>query len=186
MSGRGIFPGNVYAYRCDNDQGYGIMVPVKTSRGWDLIDTYHLSPPSMKPGETLDEASVREITELGSGEYDGYVSRVVSDIQRREVAARIREILRDDPHGWLDAMVVNAVTDVLGEGVAIGETVADLIDRPTCNDVGDDWEFHCSACGCELDIREKEVGEPTMWKDGAAQVPKYCPNCGAEVVITSD
>ncbi len=63
---------------------------------------------------------------------------------------------------------------------------ADLIDRPTCNDVGDDWEFHCSACGCELDILEMEVGEPTMWKDGAAQVPKYCPSCGAEVVTTSD
>ena len=68
----------------------------------------------------------------------------------------------------------------------IGKLIDCKIDRPTCNDVGDDWEFHCSACGCELDIREMEVGEPTMWKDGAAQVPKYCPSCGAEVVTTSD
>ena len=78
-SDNGIRPGDVYAYRCDNDQGYGIMVPVKTSRGWDFIDTYHLHSTSMKPGETLDEASVRNIIELGSGEYDGYVSRVVGD-----------------------------------------------------------------------------------------------------------
>lgn len=78
-----IRPGDVYAYRCDNDQGYGIMVPVKTSRGWDLIDTYHLSSPIMKPGETLDEASVREIIELGSGEYDGYVGRVVSNFYHK-------------------------------------------------------------------------------------------------------
>ena len=85
---------------------------------------------------------------------------MISDKERRAVAARMREIMRDDPHGWLDIMVAKA----------------------TCNDVGDDWEFHCSACGCELDIREMEVGEPTMWKDGAAQVPKYCPSCGAEVV----
>lgn len=73
---------------------------------------------------------------------------MISDEKRREVAARMREIMRDDPHGWLDAMVVNAVTDVLGEGVAIGETVADLIDRPTCRNVsGYQDTFKCSGCG---------------------------------------
>lgn len=78
-----IRPGDVYAYSCDNDHGYGIMVPVKTSDGWDFIDTYHLHSTSMKPGETLDEASVRNIIELGSGEYDGYVSRVVGDFYHK-------------------------------------------------------------------------------------------------------
>ena len=66
---------------------------------------------------------------------------MISDSERRAVAARMREILRDDPHGWLDAMVMNAVTDVLGEGVAIGGTVADLIDRPTCHISETDHEF---------------------------------------------
>ncbi len=87
-----IRPGDVYAYRCDNDQGYGVMVPVKTSRGWDFIDTYHLRPPSMKPGETLDEASVREIIELGTGEFDGYVSRVVSDFYHKNAIFHCEEV----------------------------------------------------------------------------------------------
>lgn len=91
-SDNGIRPGDVYAYRCDNDQGYGIMVPVKTSDGWDFIDTYHLSTPPMKPGETLDEASVREITELGSGEYDGYVGRVVSNFYNKNAILHCKTV----------------------------------------------------------------------------------------------
>ena len=59
---------------------------------------------------------------------------MVSDEERREVAARMREIMRDNPHGWLDVMVANAVVGVMGDGEKIGETVADLIDRPTCAD----------------------------------------------------
>ena len=68
-----ILPGNVYEYYCDNDQGYGYMVPVRTSDGWDFIDTYHLDIPATKSDETSDEASVRRITELGFGEHDGFV-----------------------------------------------------------------------------------------------------------------
>lgn len=92
MSDKGIRPGDVYAYRCDNNQGYGIMVPVKTSRGWDFIDTYHLGSPAMKPGETLDEASVREIIELGTGEYDGYVGRVVSNFYHENAIFHCEEV----------------------------------------------------------------------------------------------
>lgn len=91
-SDNGIRPGDVYAYRCDNGQGYGIMVPVKTSDGWDFIDTYHLGSPSMKPGETLDEASVRNIIELGSGEFDGYVSRVVSNFYHQNAIFHCEEV----------------------------------------------------------------------------------------------
>lgn len=91
-SDNGIRPGDVYAYRCDNHQGYGIMVPVKTSRGWDFIDTYHLGSPTMKPGETLDEASVREIIELGNGEHDGYVSRVASNFYHENAIFHCEEV----------------------------------------------------------------------------------------------
>ena len=71
-------PGDVYEYSCGNDQGYGYMVPVKTSNGWDFIDTYQLDIPWLQDGETKDEASIRRIIELGTSEHDGYVSRATS------------------------------------------------------------------------------------------------------------
>lgn len=110
---------------------------------------------------------------------------MISEKARSEAAENLRQFLSVpyDERVW-DRTDLQTVGRLIGTPIGgnIIERLADLIDRPTCNDVGDDWEFHCSACGCELDIREMEVGEPTMWKDGAAQVPKYCPSCGAEVV----
>lgn len=73
-----IMPGDVYECSCGNDQGYGYMIPVKTSKGWDFIDTYQLDIPWRKDGETGDDASIRRIIELGHGEHDEYVSRVTS------------------------------------------------------------------------------------------------------------
>lgn len=73
-----IRPGDVYEYSCCNDQGYGYMIPVKTSGGWDFIDTYQLGIPWSKDGETSDDASIRRIIELGHGEHDGYVSNQTS------------------------------------------------------------------------------------------------------------
>lgn len=96
---------------------------------------------------------------------------MISDDERREVAKRMRGILRDDPHGWLDAMVVNAVTDVLGEGEKIGETVADLIDRPTCRICATDHEYEDSVRCDRCRMTFRRPWEPF----------KYCPNCGAEV-----
>ena len=89
-----ILPGNVYKYCCDNDQGYGYMVPVRTSDGWDFVDTYHLDIPVMKPGETSDEASARRIVELGLGEHDGYVSCRVSDFYYRNAFLRRKTVPR--------------------------------------------------------------------------------------------
>ena len=102
---------------------------------------------------------------------------MISDEERRAVAVRMREILRDDPHGWLDAMVVNAVTDVMGEGVAIGETVADLIDRPTCRIgyVPGSADRSCSACGATFSTGTYQGG------DHEEHEFMFCPNCGAEV-----
>lgn len=73
-----IRPGDVYEYLCGNDQGYGYMIPVKTSKVWDFIDTYQLGIPWRNDGETGDGASVRRIIELGHGEHDRYVSRATS------------------------------------------------------------------------------------------------------------
>lgn len=82
-NGAPIRPGDVYTYNCHNDQGYGYMIPVKTSNGWDFIDTYQLDIPSRKDGETGDDASIRRIIELGHGEHDGYVSRSTSMFYHR-------------------------------------------------------------------------------------------------------
>lgn len=106
---------------------------------------------------------------------------MISDQQRREVAAKMREIAHIKPGWTLDSLIVAAITsstDAMRQ--PISETVADLIDRPTCRDVGDGYTFRCSACGCELDIDDRE-GEPTMWLGGSPMVPRHCPNCGAEV-----
>lgn len=102
---------------------------------------------------------------------------MISDKQRRAVAARMREIMRQYPHGFLDNMIAQSILDVMGEGVTIGETVADLIDRPTCRLDLTDVETHgnvkvrvyeCSRCGrtCE-DVYGKY---------------ERCPHCGGVVV----
>lgn len=101
---------------------------------------------------------------------------MISDEERRAVAARMREIMRDDPHGWLDVMVAKAVANVLVDGVKIGETVADLIDRPTCRNVADPHDgshFECSKCGERWELT---CGSP------ADNHLNYCPQCGAKVV----
>nr|DAK67712.1 MAG TPA: hypothetical protein [Caudoviricetes sp.] len=87
-----ILPGNVYEYHCDNDQGYGYMVPVRTSDGWDFVDTYHLDIPVRKLGETSDEASVRRITELGLGEHDGYVNHRLSGYYHHNASLHNRSV----------------------------------------------------------------------------------------------
>lgn len=102
---------------------------------------------------------------------------MISDKQRRAVAARMREIMRQYPHGFLDNMIAQSTLDVMGEGVTIGETVADLIDLPTCRLDLTDVETHgnvkvriyeCSRCGrtCE-DVYGKY---------------ERCPHCGGVVV----
>lgn len=96
---------------------------------------------------------------------------MISDKQRRAVAARMREIMRQYPHGFLDNMIAQPILDVMGEGVTIGETVADLIDRPTCEMQREGEGFRCSACGTFHDM------------SGFDEFPwPYCPNCGAGVV----
>lgn len=105
---------------------------------------------------------------------------MISDDKRREVAARMREIMRRYPHGFLDNMVAQSILDVMGEGMTIGETVADLIDRPTCRNLSmkPADEFLCSKCGEHVDIAYMDSCDDYH--------AKYCPNCGARVVRDGD
>lgn len=94
---------------------------------------------------------------------------MISDDERRAVAARMREIMRDDPHGWLDVMVGKAVVGVMGDGEKIGETVADLIDRPVYRPVipnAMEGNVFCPQCGAEI---------------GEYGVPNYCHSCGVAI-----
>lgn len=100
----------------------------------------------------------------------------VTDKQRREVAARMREIIRDNPDEWLDIAVGLAVNDVFECYEKIGENVADLIDRPTCRICATDHEYEDSVRCDRCRMTFRRPWEPF----------KYCPNCGAEVVRTSD
>ena len=68
-------PGDIFAHNWGNDQSYGVCVPVRTSRGWDLIDTYQIDHVCMRGGETADEASIRRVIELAKTEHDHYVRR---------------------------------------------------------------------------------------------------------------
>ena len=101
----------------------------------------------------------------------------------------MRKIMRDDPHWWLDMMVAKAVVDVMGEGVTVGETLADLIDRPTCRDLVEhkpdpfvpgkrmtDGFFYCSNCGWDGRLWE-HVG----FGDMLAYEAVHCPKCGKEI-----
>lgn len=110
----------------------------------------------------------------------------ISDEERREVAARMRDIMRRHPNGFLDNMVAQSVLDVMGDGAVIGETVADLIDRPTCFDTEskDSKSFTCSACG----FSESKLVVSPFTLSFLCVKPSYrfCPNCGAEVVNDDD
>lgn len=103
---------------------------------------------------------------------------MIDEKHRHEIAEAMR---RCDPKafGWPIGLAA-AIAQASDGGQDPLHELADLIDRPTCEDTGDCWTFHCSECGCELDLEDRE-GEPTMWLGGSAMTPRHCPNCGAVV-----
>ena len=105
----------------------------------------------------------------------------ISDEERREVAARLRKIMRDDPHGWLDVMVAKAVADVMGDGEKIGETVADLIDRPTCRNI---YAETVKVGACENGFKCSECWNTVEDYEGyrVSGEFNYCSKCGRKVV----
>lgn len=137
---------------------------------------------------------------------EGMLLKMINDEKRREVAQKLRG-LPIDMYSTIDEwekdglFINNSVSDEgdysqihdavfgyfpaeymhPGDYEELHERLADLIDRPTCHDATDNFcEFVCSKCGCSLDISNDF--EPTLWVDGKATVPSYCPNCGAEVL----
>ena len=113
---------------------------------------------------------------------------MISDEERREVARNLREIeertLLDVTDGELLDLLAEAV-DLDGYEGEHSEggllyCLADLIDRPTCRNIGDDYMFKCSECGAEFEpvtVNGNEYGEVFY----TPLKPLYCSACGAEV-----
>lgn len=103
----------------------------------------------------------------------------ISDTERRAAAARLRQFLSEpwDERSWYHDGLQNVGSLV---GTSVGESIimrlADLIDRPTCQNFAmkPADELLCSKCGEHVDIAYVESCDDYH--------AKYCPHCGAEVV----
>lgn len=105
---------------------------------------------------------------------------MISDEERHEVAEELRNggIARDSEEAYVLLLSRVGIRPQLPATSTYEDAmvrIADLIDRPTCEDVfvprGDGFtpyvEFKCSACGCS---------------HVSLTYVCYCPNCGAEVI----
>lgn len=79
-----------------------------------------------------------------------------------------------DSYTLLEARAVEHITPEQAVEATLG--------RGTCHDKGNIERFICSECGCRLDLQDDDW-EATMWLDGAAMVPNFCPNCGRRVEV---
>lgn len=105
---------------------------------------------------------------------------MISDQERREVAATMMAI---SCRGAKDLTLGEVLNSILTGGaprptteMAILARLADLIDRPTCQNLAmkPADELLCSKCGEHVDIAYVESCDDYR--------AKYCPHCGAEVV----
>ena len=121
---------------------------------------------------------------------------MISDAERREVAKRLRSkkpaefgepLARSVFRHVFRSLYPKQIYPVSNWVLRMPYVLADLIDRPTCHDVGGGYEFRCSACGCVIHIFRDggffgdDDSAMTIGGD-SLYVPHYCPNCGAEVV----
>ena len=138
------------------------------------------------------------------------VARVTDD-ERREVAARLRELpsdtyaaLKEWEEGglFIDASLSDEADYSQIHNVALGcfpaehmhpgdyeelhDRLADLIDRPTCFDTEgkDSKSFTCSACG--FSESTLVVSPFTLSFSWVKPSYRYCPNCGAMVTEEED
>ena len=103
---------------------------------------------------------------------------MVTDNQRRDVAAKMRELYRLHPNEYLDVMIARAMRKVLGYDPALPYALAfaDLIDRPKCS-----MEYMPEYSGDELYPTEAYKCSACGWIVSEG-MPSYCPSCGAEVI----
>lgn len=111
----------------------------------------------------------------------------ISDQERREVAAKLREkkseffgVGRFFPQDIIlyQSQYLKAVEECMPDGDCFFDMLAELIDRPTCT-VRMGVTGHvgvCMRCGAMVEMS-------TAVFDAIEALPtRFCPNCGAEVV----
>ena len=105
---------------------------------------------------------------------------MISDQERREVAAKLRYTANDDIGGLSLQRQLAAITKAEdGSWRGVMRRLADLIDRPVAEAV-DHKELGYDTCGrCGLDFA---VFQPIPGGLGEAVYARHCPNCGAEVM----
>lgn len=111
---------------------------------------------------------------------------MITDKQRREVAARLRDFSEEGSPADVifggtecyDQMLVRVLRQIVGKGDLFG-CLAELIDRPTCRNVHDGREFECSECGMTWHLLDRE-DEFSKWAH--VRNPPYCPSCGCQVI----
>lgn len=107
----------------------------------------------------------------------------ISAIERREVAARLREnagLPSRLPNEYSieakSALVLSKLLDCIECSDDVFLRLADLIDRPTCKNAAEPYDgsfFECLKCGERWELT---CGSP------ADNNLCFCPRCGAEVV----
>lgn len=135
----------------------------------------------------------------------------ISDEERREMAARLREVAaHPDPDGdvWYGYLFDCGLLQRGSCSVHVTpeslERLADIVDRPTCHNVdhADEYGFVCSQCGSyaagtfgtPYDEYRRRIAaasvslgldpnevERAVGPSGT-RVPWFCPLCGAKVV----
>lgn len=110
---------------------------------------------------------------------------MITDDVRHEVAAKMREICRENPDVSLQGMVASAINECLPEGMEYGPTLAELIERPVCRNIADYTKesFRCSECGCRVLVPGDRPDGVLVVTSEAFPVDWYsCPVCGAVVL----
>lgn len=108
---------------------------------------------------------------------------MISDDERREVAARLRNggIARDSEEAYVLLLSRVGIRPQLPATSTYEDAMvrlADLIDRPTCEYVPiGDGRFCCSWCGYVV-----KLDYDVLIADEIHIPFNYCPNCSAEVV----
>ena len=107
---------------------------------------------------------------------------MISDEERKKAVKflRERECIKLDCHECyqMSEMVLGRQNALCAIDEQWG-ALADLIDRPTCENVHDGREFECSECGMQWHLLDRA---DSMEEWAHVRRPKFCPSCGKEVV----